>query len=448
MILIRKMGRDNFISVIAAFFLSLLIVVLLGGIFVLGYFTHRDRIFPYNLLVDAGQIFKFRRCSLSIEHCQYIHINNLSADTVENTKREGTNLVVSIGPDKALKAEIVDMELAVLHRWNLDWFRVWPNPEHLTFDETPKSVPGTNIHGIILLRNGDIVFNYEGLGMVRMDFCGEIVWKLPYSTHHSVHEDEDGNIWASGRIRHDKPLEKYPNIKPPFDEPTVLKVSPEGRILEAFSVFDLLFENGYKGLLSLSTIRNRKAVVTGDILHLNDVETFPKTKQSDVFDSDDVLISLRNINAVIVFDSATKKIKFIDIGRVLRQHDPDFVGDSRISIFDNNNRGLKYEESFSRIVEIDAQSGAFLETISGDNDKHKFYTNVMGKHQWLPDGHVLITEATAGRAFELDKDGNVVWEYRNIVNAQLVGVVQEVQRLPSGLWKSISEKVQPVCAQH
>ena len=44
---------------------------------------------------------------------------------------------------------------------------------------------------------------------------------------------------------------------------------------------------------------------------------------------------------------------------------------------------------------------------------HPFYSGVMGKHQWLPNGNLLITESCNGRAFEIDRNGKIVLEYNN-----------------------------------
>jgi len=53
----------------------------------------------------------------------------------------------------------------------------------------------------------------------------------------------------------------------------------------------------------------------------------------------------------------------------------------------------------------------------------------MGKHQWLPNGNMLITESMAGRAFEIDNKGTMLWEYFNLVEPHLLGLLTEAQRL-------------------
>jgi hypothetical protein len=61
---------------------------------------------------------------------------------------------------------------------------------------------------------------------------------------------------------------------------------------------------------------------------------------------------------------------------------------------------------------------------------HPFYSSLQGKHQWLRNGNLLITDAMNGRGVEVDKDGKIVWEYRNYVGEGVLGAVTEVTRLP------------------
>jgi hypothetical protein len=65
----------------------------------------------------------------------------------------------------------------------------------------------------------------------------------------------------------------------------------------------------------------------------------------------------------------------------------------------------------------------------------------MGKSQWLDNGNLLVTEATKGRAFELNTAGEIVWEFVNIVAEGRVGVAQEVQRLPASYTSLFESKV-------
>ncbi len=85
---------------------------------------------------------------------------------------------------------------------------------------------------------------------------------------------------------------------------------------------------------------------------------------------------------------------------------------------------------------IDNQTHVYY---TGD-EKHPFFTNLMGKHEWLPNGNMLITEAIKGRAFEIDKKGNIVWEFVNIVDKGYVGLVEEAHRLSNKYTKEFFEQ--------
>jgi hypothetical protein len=200
--------------------------------------------------------------------------------------------------------------------------------------------------------------------------------------------------------------------------------------LEEWSVAELLRENGLGGLLYLGSLENRSTQVCGDLLHLNDVEPFPTRMEGDFFGQGDILVSLRNINTVFVFNRQNRKIKFICTGWFVRQHDPDFIDGNRFSVFDNNNIAPERHSHQSRIVIVSARAKTSLVFFEGVMSA-PFYTNIMGKHQWLPNGNLLITESMQGRAFEINRRGKIVWEYVNYVDRGVVGLVEEVQRLSS-----------------
>jgi len=351
---------------------------------------------------------------------------------IRNTDQayQGLNLVTRIAAGRELSADIMDMDGQVVHTWNRDWFRIWPDSSHLPEDKVPKSKPGTHIHGAVVLENGDLVYNYENLGLVRLDREGNVIWRLPYQTHHSIHVHEDGNLWVRGQITHTKPDARFPQRMPPFREDTLLEITPAGRIIQEWSVAELLSENDMGGLLHLGSLHNLSTQAYGnDLLHLNDVEPFPTSMKADFFEHGDILVSLRNINTVFVFNRQNRKIKFICTGWVVRQHDPDFIDGNTFSVFDNNTIAPEAHGHQSRIVIVSARNKT-LQVFFEGVPSAPFYTDIMGKHQWLPNGNLLITESKKCRAFEINPRGELVWEYVNYVDRNVIGLVEEVQRLP------------------
>ena len=102
---------------------------------------------------------------------------------------------------------------------------------------------------------------------------------------------------------------------------------------------------------------------------------------------------------------------------------------------------------------IDHQSRIVIKTFS-DNQSHvyyagsknrRFYSDILGKHHWLQNGNLLITEGSKGRAFEIDKNGKIVWEYINLVEDGYVGIIEEMQRLPKYYTKEYVSRIIQGC---
>ena len=353
----------------------------------------------------------------------------------------GLRLIGGLDVDDKTAARVVDAHGRIVHSWVLEWKKLWPDPDHLSEDVVPEGNRAL-VHGMALAPNGDLIFNFDEKGMVRLDPCGRVRWRLPYRTHHSIELDEAGQIWASGLITRTESSPRLPNYVPPFEDFTVLKLSPDGTILSELFVADLLIQNGLTGLLYMSSTSNATRV-GGDTLHLNDVDPFPASMTPGVFAAGDVMISLRNINAIVVFDSVSHRVKFVSVGAVLRQHDADFVDGNTISVFDNHNlsvpvnnfsarlRGTTVDPAghHSRIVRLSAVTGQVEVLFAGSADR-PFFTHIMGRQQLLPNGNSLLTEAASGRVLEVDVGGNLVWEYFNLLGDGRIGVTNDAILLP------------------
>jgi hypothetical protein len=115
------------------------------------------------------------------------------------------------------------------------------------------------------------------------------------------------------------------------------------------------------------------------------------------------------------------------------------VDGNTVSVFDNNN--LRRPEDWdktaseadsgyaSRVVTISAVTGKVDVLYSGTPDHH-FFTDIMGQQERLANGDLLLTESVPGRVVELDRRGQVVWEYVNIVDGKLKGLISDAHRLP------------------
>ncbi len=60
----------------------------------------------------------------------------------------------------------------------------------------------------------------------------------------------------------------------------------------------------------------------------------------------------------------------------------------------------------------------------------RFFSTAMGKHQYLPNGNVLITVPQEGRIIEVDAAGNKVMEFNNLIP----GLENMNAHVQNGLW--------------
>ena len=167
---------------------------------------------------------------------------------------------------------------------------------------------------------------------------------------------------------------------------------------------------------------------------MNDVEPLPEALASEYpdFQAGDLLVSLRDLNLVLVFDPETLEVRWSATGPFVRQHDPDFIGGGWIGVFDNRRDGTERGTVLggSRIIALHTESDSSRVVYSGSKGS-RFYTAELGKWQSLENGNVLLIESQAGRVLEVDDSGNVVWEWVNEpFSDEFVPEVPEATRYP------------------
>ncbi|MEM8987204.1 MAG: arylsulfotransferase family protein [Pseudomonadota bacterium] len=255
----------------------------------------------------------------------------------------------------------------------------------------------TFLHGFDVLKDGSVVVNFDnGYVLTRFDPCGDVVWTSEGNYHHAVNLHPDGSLWSLG--------------SPEFPH-AATKIDPEtGAVLKSVPIMENLVETASKGVWHIMTTANEfNPTWLPDPFHSNDVEVLtPDIADAfPMFEAGDMMISLRSPNLVAVVDGEGETVKWWQHGPWHRQHDPDFMPNGKISVFDNNMNG-----EASRIIEIDPLTRETKVAFEG-SEETPFYTWIRGKHQRLPNGNILITEPQAGRVFEVTAGGEVVWEYHN-----------------------------------
>lgn len=324
----------------------------------------------------------------------------------------------------------------VMHRWPVRYLDLWSRADQESMNTRPLKNWDVGVMGAALLPDGSVIFTFNSGGLVKLDWCGQIVWKHAYLTHHSVFIADDGSIWAASvKAIHARavPNELRP-LQVPLVEDAIVHLDARGNLLRMISIPGLLLKNHLEGLLLANGVTSTTNL-TDDYTHLNRVAVLRDSEapQFPMFSAGDLLVSLRNLNLVLVIDPRTESVKWFQTGPWLRQHDAIFAPDGRISVFDNhtdNAGGAVF--GGSRIVSMDPASRS-VSTIFGASPSQALYSDVEGEHVYLANGDLLISEAMGGRLLEADRSGNVVWEYVNRYDStHVVAETHAYGRIPEG----------------
>jgi hypothetical protein len=327
----------------------------------------------------------------------------------------GLNFYVS---GHAAEAVLMDMEGRTLHRWRYPLRRLWPD---LAAD--PGNAKLEYWRRAYLYPNGDLLGIYEGLGLVKLDARSRVLWSYRGGVHHDLAVTAGGNIWVL-----DRQGKVIPRINPRAGilEDMVTVLDPGGRPIRRISLLEAFERSPYAALL-------RGMERAGDVFHTNTLELLDGrfAGRDPAFRKGNVLLSVLKLDTLAVLDPGQGKIVWARTGPWRRQHQPTFLDNGNLLLFDNTGAG----GGRSRILELDPVSGA-LRWQFGGTPGVDLFSKTLGSCQRLPNGDTLITESENGRALEVTRDGRIVWEFNNPHRAgergELVAVLFELVRLPDG----------------
>ncbi|PSQ96388.1 MAG: hypothetical protein BRD55_06905 [Bacteroidetes bacterium SW_9_63_38] len=397
-----------------AFVASLIVLAFLYGFVVRAWDW-----FPNELLVQAGDqaqaVYAFSPPSFVTSRVyDWQGVREEQPDKMQ----PGLTLVTSEweGPEGYLpEVRLMDRDGKTAHRWRVDPRELFPD----SLDD--RRIGRRNIHGSHLLPNGDVLVNFGQVGTVRLGACSDAQWRLPVRSHHSIERAEDGSFWVSGSSQEPRRTSPgHPNglpglMKPVYHEP-LLNVSEDGKVLDSLNVLDVLYANGLERHIAeaFQPHANKDGLQTTDLTHVNDVEPLRASLADEypLFDEGDLMVSIRNLSLVFVVDPETRRVKWHADDPFILQHDPDFLGNGWIGIFDNasdfTDRGAMLGRS--RIVAIQPHTDS-VEVRFPTKHSDPFHTGSMGKWQQLANGNMLLTESKAGRVVEVTPEGRTVWEW-------------------------------------
>jgi hypothetical protein len=318
------------------------------------------------------------------------------------------------------KVFLVNMRGEVVHTWSAPFSKVWPNPTHL---ERPVEDAWISIFGGYLYPNGDLLAVYHGMGghasfgygLAKIDKDSKVIWKYTANAHHDVDVADDGTIYALvNDVVYDMPkgLEYIPT---PGIVDYVVVLSAKGQELKKIPLLEAFRDSPYAPLLSglqrpgsldgpISVARDDKR--RRDVFHTNHVEVLSEKRAKKfrpLFKAGQVLISMRHLDAIAVLDPVTGTIVWAARGPWKAQHDPRFLDNGRLLIFDN----LGSPQS-SRVLEYDPLTQGIAWSYPGAKGT-PFVTSERGMNQRLPNGNTLIVNSDCRQILEVTASQEVVW---------------------------------------
>ncbi len=277
-----------------------------------------------------------------------------------------------------------------------------------TLHSWQREIDGNWSGHVELFPNGDLlVFHQEPDRLTRLDWDSNILWETPMLAHHDADVADDGTIYVLARRRR-RPVQSGSEWVL-VEKDYIVVLSPDGSIERRLSLFDLLRDRidlDRSPRLGGGERGSDRAVVL-DPTHANTLVLI-REDYDDVFRKGRVLFAARNLSLIGVVDIEREEVVWSWGSEHLDwPHQPALTKSGHVLVFDNGaHRG------YSRIVEVEPSSGEIVWEYRGDPPE-SFFSRTMGGVQLLANGNLLVTESTRGRVFEIDREGEIAWEFFN-----------------------------------
>lgn len=318
-------------------------------------------------------------------------------------------------------ALLIDREGREVHRWE----RSWSSLDGVEPQDGPAQ---DTFRRALLLPDGDLVVVYGGRGLARLAPDGTPRWARSERAHHAVVLGTGGDLWVLLREARRHALlghgdEVVDDLVARYDAGT-------GELLETHSLIEALVASP---AASEALARSPRR---GDFLHTNALQVLDADEARALpgARAGQVLLTIRELDAVCVLDPATGLVPWFREGLGLGLHEATITPTGTLLLFDNlgGPRG-------SAVRELSLPGLEERWTWDGTPSR-PLRTRFCGAAHRLPNGNTLVVESMRGRVLELDAGGEVLWEFneprRAGADGELVPAVFDcvlVPELPAGL---------------
>jgi hypothetical protein len=292
-------------------------------------------------------------------------------------------------------AQLFDAQGDVVRSWADDGANHWSNAELLD-------------HGDLLVTGSEEADTAGSNFLLRLAWDGSVVWRKRINAHHDAEVTPAGTIATlTFRFRSIPEVSVEHEVK----DHAITILTRHGEVLEEHSLYDMLCGNPdifACRRVPPSSDGARKIV---DLLHPNSIEFMRHThlaERDPIYAPTNVLVSIRNQDAVAIFDWKRKRLVWVwGPGEISAQHDATVLGNGNILLFDNG-----IFRRYSRIIELDPLREEIVWEYKAP-EPEQFFSVRKGSSQRLPNGNTLISNSDRGEAFEVTREGEIVWRFLN-----------------------------------
>ncbi|MFG3099370.1 arylsulfotransferase family protein [Streptomyces sp. NPDC048182] len=261
-----------------------------------------------------------------------------------------------------------------------------------------------------------------------------LTWRADLPAHHDLALGLHGEIYVLTEEPRPVPCTSGSHV---LLDNSVTVLNPDGRLRDAHSLYEILTTdpdlttlitsaidqhrdagrtaepavlaprlegtNGWRRGRDISRLLRSRPGSPSDILHTNTLEILNHAHPAGLWAAGDVLVSLRDLDLIAVLDLRARALRWWwGPGELSGQHQPSAQPGGTILVFDNGRRAGR-----SRILEIEPVT----RTVVWQYEPGLF-CEMAGGCERLADGTVLISDAQAGRALVVERDGRERWQVR------------------------------------
>lgn len=246
----------------------------------------------------------------------------------------------------------------------------------------------------LIFINWDADFIKTDDWLIKVDSNSRVQWINKNHFHHSIEKEDENTIWTCTKSEsslQEKQLLVHDNLTTFGDAIIKIKIQ-NNKILFKKTILSIIQENNLNEVLFSGTVED-------DLIHLNDVQ--PALYNTKHWDKGDLLISLRNKSTILLYRPSTNKILWYKTGPWLNQHDCDFYGQSKITLFGND--VVRYSGGDDFINGTSNQYVFDFETNEVSKPYHKLFTDYQiktkteGRSDILTNDDIFVDESNSGR---------------------------------------------------